>query len=161
MSQTLPSGTAVLGPTPLERLRHAAEHLTEALHAVNLPLLDDPSAVDAMMILEHAGRAVDAARVFSTTDIGRRAGRDPDEGLATKLGCTSSLDLITGITRISRREARRRLKLGAQTADRESLARVLPPFFPAVADGLDSGDLGVDSAEVIVQGLKTVSPGVD
>ncbi|MFO7691368.1 MAG: hypothetical protein R6W83_12595, partial [Cryobacterium sp.] len=62
MSQTPPSGTAVLDPTPLERLRRATEHLVDALHAVTLPLLDDPSAVDAMMLLEHAGRAVDAAR---------------------------------------------------------------------------------------------------
>ncbi|MFO7689774.1 MAG: hypothetical protein R6W83_04340, partial [Cryobacterium sp.] len=39
MSQTFPSGTAVLDPTPLERLRHATEHLVDALHAVTLPVL--------------------------------------------------------------------------------------------------------------------------
>ncbi|MFO7691172.1 MAG: DUF222 domain-containing protein, partial [Cryobacterium sp.] len=161
MSQTPPSGTAILDPDPVERLRHAAEHLAEALHAVNLPLLDDPAAVDVMMILEAAGRTVDAARIASTTDIGHRAERGPDETLAHKLGCTNTLDLITAITRVSGREARRRLKIGGQTTERLSLGGYLPPLFPAVAAGLQSGQLCVDSADHIVTGLRKVASRAD
>ena len=161
MSQTLPSGIRVPDLTPVDRLRDAAEYLTKALRAVNIPLLDDADAIDTMMILEKAGRAVDAGRVASTTDVGQRAERGSDETLAHKLGCTDRLDLITAVTLVSFAEARRRMSLGAQTNDRQELCQVIDPFFPAVADGLRSGELGLDSARYIVNGLRPVARRAD
>ncbi|MFO7689741.1 MAG: DUF222 domain-containing protein [Cryobacterium sp.] len=161
MSQTIPSGTAVLDADPVERLREVKEHLIEALHDLKIPLLDDPDAIDVMMILEEAGRAVDAARVCSTTDVGQRAERDSDETLAHKLGCTNRIDLITAVTLVSVAEVHRRLNLGGQTNDRLALGRSIPPFFPAVAAGLKSGKLGRDSADYIVKGLRKALPRAD
>ena len=123
MSQTLPSGTRSPDLTPVNRLRDLVGQISEALHAVNIPLLDDADAIDTMMSLEKAGRAIDAGRVASTTDIGQRAERGADETLAHKLGCTDKLDLITAVTLVSFAEARRRMSLGG--ADQRP-ARAVP-----------------------------------
>jgi hypothetical protein len=93
---------------------------------------------------------VDAARVASAADISMRTRRILGHNtLAYKNGASSGTDLITRLTRISAREANRRVRLGENVTRRLAGTSVLPPYYPAVADALTAGDLGVDAADRI------------
>ncbi|WP_158603928.1 HNH endonuclease signature motif containing protein [Cryobacterium tepidiphilum] len=50
------------------------------------------------------------------------------------------------------------MRLGELTRPRQEMGEILPPLFPAVAAGLSSGELGVDSADAITAGLAEVAP---
>ena len=111
--------------------------------------------------VEDLGRRVDAARVGAAAAVGSRARNGlGHDSLAWKLGCQGQVDLITRVTRVSGREATRRLRLGDNVTDRMSGAMLLPPYYPAVAAGLTSGALGVDAADAIVTALDQVGPRV-
>lgn len=131
---------------------------SSALDGVDFELLDDAEAVAVMAALEGLGRRVDAARVASTTNVGLRSrpglGHD---SLAWRLGCRNPIDLITRVTLVSSREVSRRMRLGGFTSNRMADASPLPPLYPAVAAGLASGALGVESAETIVSALAQVA----
>ncbi|HSP53507.1 MAG TPA: DUF222 domain-containing protein, partial [Cryobacterium sp.] len=74
-----------------------------------------------------------------------------------KHGASSGVDLITRLTRVSAREANRRVRLGENVTPRLAGTSMLPPYYPAVADALTTGDLGVDAAENIVTALDKVA----
>jgi len=69
--------------------------------------------------------------------------------LAYKNGCRNRLEFITQLAGISGREAKRRLKLGEGAVERTPLGLPVPARYPVIADGLISGDLAVESAEII------------
>ncbi|TFB90250.1 HNH endonuclease [Cryobacterium algoricola] len=140
------------------RLAEAQAALAEALAAIPVGLLSDTEAVTALSTVEAIGRAVDAARVKTATDVDRRArvlGRD---GLAWKMGCTGPWDVLTRVTRASGREVKRRTKLGDAVLPRPGGGSGWsPPLFPTVGAALTAGEIGVETAELIVTGLQTIS----
>ncbi len=117
--------------------------------------LDDSALVLAATTVEEIGRLVDALRVQLAGEIDARSryelGRD---GLAQRLGETRAVHLIEKVTRVSSREAARRVRLGRATRPRFGLdGRPLPAEYPGVSQALACGMLGLDSAAVIVQHL--------
>ncbi|WP_346234026.1 HNH endonuclease signature motif containing protein [Parafrigoribacterium mesophilum] len=139
----------------IEALEQAGALIASALHGVSPGLAADADALALLGAAEALGRKVDSLRLASASDIARRS--DPALGhdsLAWRYGCRSGTDLITQATRISSREAHRRLQIGAMVSPRTGLTEILPPLFPAVAAALASGDLGVDAADVIVSVLQ-------
>ena len=158
MSQTLSSDTDA-DPDPHDPLSVLDAQLAEALDGPPLSLLGDAESLARLDVLERLGRRLDGARVAATAEVARRADIDyvgDGSSLSKRMGCTGKYDLITSITHTSRREVKRRIGLGVDTADRVELGRVRPAAFPAVSAALASGELGVDSAEVIVKGLNEV-----
>ena len=140
-------------PEPASRVAAIAQAgaiLAAALDGVRFGHLDDSEAVAVMTALEGLGRKVDGARLRATTDIGARAEVNLGTGsLASRNGCRNRVDFITQLASISGREAKRRLKLGEGAVERTPLGLPVPARYPAVAGGLISGDLGIESAEII------------
>ncbi|TFD48034.1 HNH endonuclease [Cryobacterium sp. Hh11] len=135
-------------------IAQAGALLASVLDGVRFGQLHDSEAVAELAALEGLGRKVDGARVRATTDIGARAETDLGNGsLAYKNGCRNRVEFITQLAGISGREAKRRLKLGETTVERTPLGLPVPARYPVIADGLISGDLGVESAEIIATTL--------
>ncbi|MGW9631741.1 DUF222 domain-containing protein, partial [Agromyces sp. NPDC055520] len=108
--------------------------------------------------VERLGRMTDALRVHAAGEVEHRSrpslGR---EGLAAKKGCTSAVELLERLTRVASPTARARLKLGAAVRRTSTLlGDSMPPRFEQVADGLRTGELGIDSAGLITKALDAV-----
>ena len=148
--------------SPLAAVAEAREIYAGTLSRLSHARLSDDEAIAAAAEIETAGRLIDGARVRSAADLEHRSekwlGKD---SLARKRGCSDGTGLLALVTRASRHEATRRVKLAGQLSPRHDLTMVLPPLFPVVADALASGDLGVEAAEAIVTGLNSVRPRVN
>ncbi|TFD85952.1 HNH endonuclease signature motif containing protein [Cryobacterium serini] len=135
-------------------IAQAGALLGSVLDGTRFGHLNDAEAVAVLAALEELGRKVDGARLRATTDIGVRAETDLGNGsLAYKNGCRNRVEFITQLAGISGREAKRRLKLGETTVERTPLGLPVPARYPVIADGLESGELGVESAEIIATTL--------
>ncbi|KFF60434.1 hypothetical protein JF66_04360 [Cryobacterium sp. MLB-32] len=158
MSTTQKSDVEVIAQLELAEASMAA-----ALAEVNFTRLNGAGSLAVMAVVEKIGRRVDGVRVLSATDVAARADSAlGHESLAYKNGCRGKYELITGVTRVSSSEAKRRMRLGglitgAASAASGLLGQELPVQHPAVAQGLASGELGVDAAEVIVTALEPLA----
>ncbi|TFB68437.1 HNH endonuclease signature motif containing protein [Cryobacterium sp. Hz9] len=161
MTLTAPPTAAGSLPEPeasrVAAIAQAGAILAAALDGVRFGHLDDTEAIAVMAALEALGRKVDGARLRATTDIGARAETDLGTGsLAYKNGCRNRVDFISQLAGISTREAKRRLKLGETAVERTPLGLPVPARYPVIADGLISGDLGRESAEIIASTLSAL-----
>uniref|UniRef100_UPI0011AFDEAE DUF222 domain-containing protein n=1 Tax=Cryobacterium sp. M15 TaxID=2048291 RepID=UPI0011AFDEAE len=128
--------------------------LALAFDGVQFGQLDDSEAVAVMVALEGLGRKVDGVRLRATADIGVRAETDRGNGsLAYQHGCRNRVEFITQLAGISSREAQRRLKLGETVVERTPMGLPVPARYPVAAEALVSGDLGLESAEIIASTL--------
>ncbi|TFC10879.1 HNH endonuclease, partial [Cryobacterium algoritolerans] len=166
-STAAPAGAAIPAPFdpdcsgPAQAIGRVRDLVATVLDPIRFGVLSDADAVAVLGAVEDLGRRVDAARVGAAAEVGSRARNGlGHDSLAWKLGCQGQVDLITRVTRVSGREAARRLRLGGNVTDRMSGTMLLPPYYPAVAAGLTTGALGVDAAEAIVAALDQVSPRV-
>ena len=142
----------------VQQLQQARDLAAAVLDSASFSLLGEADAMAVLGTVEDLGRRVDAARVASAADIAVRSRRIlGHESLAHKNGATSGIDLITRLTRVSSREATRRVRLGDNVTPRLAGTSMLPPYYPAVAVALTAGDLGVDAAENIVTALDKVA----
>ncbi|MBB5642283.1 HNH endonuclease signature motif containing protein [Cryobacterium roopkundense] len=147
----------------IAQLERAEASVAAALAEVDYAGLREEGSLAVMGVVEKIGRRVDGARVASATDVATRADSAlGHESLAYKNGCRGKYELITAVTRVSGSEAKRRMRLGglisgAATAASGLLGQEVPVQHPAVAEGLASGELGVDAAEVIVTALEPLS----
>lgn len=140
---------------PVEALQQGATLLGQALRNLgSVGLLSDDDALDVLATFEAVGRLADAGRVMAASSIADRSNRWlGHDSLAWKRGCRTGTDLITQVTGVSAREAGRRVRLGQGISPRQQVGMTLPPLFPAVADAVREGALGVDAAEAITVGL--------
>ncbi|TFD50916.1 HNH endonuclease [Cryobacterium sp. Hh11] len=155
---TLTAPPAAAGSVPegsrVSVIAQAGALLASVIDGVRFGHLDDAEAVAVLAALEGLGRKVDGARLRATTDIGVRAETDLGNGsLAYQNGCRNRVEFITQLAGISGREAKRRLKLGETAVERTPLGLPIPARYPVIADGLTSGELGVESAEIIASTL--------
>ncbi len=163
-------------------VEQAREILLAALGGVSFGLLGDEESLTMLLALESVGRVVDGARVLSTSDVLRRSEYfDADAAkaaaqaaidqsaaapsvagaaaalaaptLARRLGCRSGVELVCALARLSRSEVRQRSALGEKAGQRMLLGRPLAPTYPVLGGALQSGELGLEQARVIVQVL--------
>ncbi|MGO4104094.1 DUF222 domain-containing protein [Leifsonia sp. YAF41] len=128
--------------------------LVDVMAELQTHLLSDDDVLGSLSAMEGIGRLVDAGRVMLAADVDARSDtRTQNESLARTRGCATGTDLITMVTRVSAREAKRRVRLGAKTRITQVVGATLPPRYPVVADALTNGTIGVDAAEQIVTGL--------
>jgi hypothetical protein len=140
--------------TMTELLEQATALLARAVDAASS---DAPDAVllGDLAGAEQLGRLADALRVGLAAEVTERSrpelGKD---GLAARHGQRSGTALVTMVTRVSQREANRRIRLGGAIASRRSLTgEPLAAEFPTVADAFRSGTVGTDSADAIIRCL--------
>jgi hypothetical protein len=108
--------------------------------------------------LERAGRFLDALRAGAAAEIDKRSASKLD-GLSDRYGYRTGAQFLEFLTRVSSSEAARRVRVGKATAAETTLVGdVLPPKHPQVAEALRSGEIGVDSASIIVRCLDQASP---
>lgn len=108
------------------------------------------------------GRLIEGVQVADAAEITARSARACGlEGLAARHGCATGAQLIELVTGVSSRTARQRVRVAGQAAPRLSdTGTTLKPFFPAVAEALRSGSVGIDVADAITTTLKAVPPHV-
>ena len=105
--------------------------------------------------LERLGRLVDAARARAAAELADRSrfGLGTDS-LAFRLGYGKASMLVEGLTRVSPREAARRIRLGTSIRSTRSFdGTLLPAGHEHVAAAMADGTIGVDAAESIVRCL--------
>jgi len=130
------------------------EHLTR-LAREPLDGLTDERLCAQTVEIERLGRLLDTARVRVAAELADRSrfglGND---SLAFRLGHGKAALLVEALTRVSPREAGRRIRLGASTRSPRGFdGELLPSAHPRVAAALELGSIGIDSAEVIVRCL--------
>jgi hypothetical protein len=130
------------------------EHLSR-LAAEPLDGLSDEQLCTQTIEIEQLGRLLDTARVRAAAELADRSrfglGND---SLAFRLGHGKAALLVEALTRVSPREAGRRIRLGASTRSTRGFdGDLLPSAHPRVAEALKEGTIGVDAAEVIVRCL--------
>ena len=130
------------------------EHLTR-LAREPLDGLTDERLCAQTVEIEQLGRLLDIARVRVAAELADRSrfglGND---SLAFRLGHGKAALLVEALTRVSPREAGRRIRLGASTRSPRGFdGELLPSAHPRVAAALELGSIGIDSAEVIVRCL--------
>ena len=117
--------------------------------------LDDAAVLRLLIEVEAVGRRVDALRVALAGEVAERSRRELGRaGLAARLGCRSTVELVQRTTGASSPTVNRRIRLGAATRTSTSLTGTpVQPRFESVAAALDAGRLGFDSAAAIVDTL--------
>lgn len=146
-------------PPAGDRVRAASGDAVGVLRGLRPGSCGEAELIDAVAAVEELGRVVDGARTVLAGEVGARSvpGFGSDS-LAVKAGCRDGRDLLSRVTRVSDREARRRLRLGEELTAAVSAAGVRPIRFPGVADAIREGTLGVDAAEAITDGLGDAAP---
>jgi len=134
------------------------ETLTERmalLTSAPLDLLTPEELCTHTVELERLGRLVDAARARAAAELADRSrfGLGSDS-LAFRLGYGKAAMLVEGLTRVSPREAARRIRLGTSIRSTRSFdGTLLPAEHEHVAAAMAEGTIGVDAAESIVRCL--------
>jgi hypothetical protein len=112
----------------------------------------------------------DAGDVFATLDAAEALGRVADDlriraaGLlahdprvAEDLGFASARDAVAALARVSARTAQSRLRIAAAVTENRTITGApIPPAYPAIAEALAGGTLGVDAAELLTRELDAV-----
>lgn len=117
--------------------------------------VSDDALLELTRRVEEVGRLTDALRALTAAEVDERSRYELGQaGLAQRLGETRGAHLIEKLTRVSQREARRRVGLGRAIRSRICLdGQIMPADFPTVAEAVISGRLGADSAAVIIHAL--------
>lgn len=140
------------------QLAAATSAARAAMTLRDAPTLVDSDLLEAVGSVEELGRTVDALRVALAAEVHERSRSTlGSDRLSYRNGCRNSYELIARITQIAEATAARRCRLGASIRSRESLTgEPLPPKFPAVAEAMDAGELGIDTASAITTALGAV-----
>ena len=132
----------------------AGEYLAGVAGAPLDGLTDEQLCAQAVG-LEALGRLLDTARVSVAAELADRSryGLGSDS-LAFRLGHGKAALLVEALTRVSPREAGRRIRLGSAIRSGRAIdGSLLPAGHEAVAAAMTAGSIGVDAAEIIVRCL--------
>ena len=78
-----------------------------------------------------------------------------DRGLAGDYGASSGPDLLVQLLRVSRREAKARMRRAAEVGPRRGLTgEPLAPIFPTVAAAVAEGTISAEHADVIIKAVE-------
>ncbi|HEY8319408.1 MAG TPA: DUF222 domain-containing protein [Amnibacterium sp.] len=107
---------------------------------------------------EAIGRLIDARRIAAAAEIEvRSAPARGDAGLAFVRGRKDAADLIADLARVGLREAKRRIGIGLALQPRLTLAGdEVPGRYPELAAAVQAGEVGLESARIIVETLHAV-----
>jgi hypothetical protein len=121
-----------------------------------LAVVSDEDLCALTAAVEGAGRLLDAVRVSVAAEVADRSRHGLGvSSLAVKLGHKNGRHLIESLTRVSPAEAARRVRIGAGIRARTDLlgGDPLPPCHERVAAAMRNGQIGVESAGLILRCL--------
>jgi hypothetical protein len=137
------------------RLREIANDLRGVAGEIRTGVagLHDDELLDLMAAFEAVGRVVSAGQVRVAGEVGVRSRSElGDEGLSRSQNFTSPVKLVASVTGASAHECKARLDLGRRLRGAVLLGGGEGPApFPLVAQRLDEGILGVETASIIVK----------
>ena len=136
----------------------AARTITARFHTSS----DDELVADARAI-EALGRVVDGLRLGVAAQVEARSRKTlGEESLAFRHGARDGVELIQDLTGVSHATARMRVGLGSALAPAVSLTGdLLPSRYPALSAAVTAGEVGVESARVIVNTAASIRRRVD
>ncbi|WP_210506337.1 DUF222 domain-containing protein [Naasia sp. SYSU D00057] len=125
-------------------------------------LLDGLGDTALIELVRSSGRLANLADAIGSAAAGEFAGRSTrgdEESLAKRLGERSAPLAVAALGRVSVRRAVEWVAVGQALGVRRSLVgERLPDAHPEVAAALDSGAIGAEAADLIVDTLKTIAP---
>ena len=144
--------------------RDTIEQATALLSDVawaDIGAVGDSELVALTRSIEALGRLVDAGRAFAAGEIVERSRFELGaEGLSQCNSERKPIEFIARLTRASRSEVSRRMRVGAAVRSRQSLLGVgLPAERAIVAAAFAAGELGIDTASAILAGLQQAATG--
>jgi DNA-binding transcriptional ArsR family regulator len=138
----------------IERTVAVAQELLAPVMRAPLRALRDEEVCALAVAVEQLGRLVDALRVSTAGELAERSRFElGTESVAYRLGRSTAANLVEFLTRVAPAEAKRRVKLGLATRERDAFGAAAEPPYPAVASALERGQVGLDSAAIIVRCL--------
>ena len=122
---------------------------------------DDELLAD-LATTEAIGRLVDGLRIAGAAQVELRSAKVlGDDSLAFRSGARDAVELVAKVARIGDRAARQRIGIGCALAPRVTLqGDLLPGTYDLVESAVMAGEVGLDSARIIVDALHTVRPRV-
>ncbi|MDQ1513919.1 MAG: hypothetical protein QOC59_1761 [Microbacteriaceae bacterium] len=131
--------------------------VARSIAAPGRPASDD-TLLESAAEWEALGRIVDGRRAAAAAEVEWRSRPQLNgDGLAASLEEKSGSDLLAVTLRISPTEAKRRIRIGTALAPCWSLTMEEGPArFPAVADAVRDGEVGLESARMIVDTLQAI-----
>lgn len=137
-----------------ELLATARDALAE-LARTPVERMSDAEVCEFIVETEGLGRLVDAMRVSGAGEIDDRSRRTlGTEGLAYRHGCARPAYFLERLTLTSQAEATHRIRVGRELRARSSLdGSPLPAPFAHVAEAVETGRIGIDSALAIAKNL--------
>src|SRR6201999_2372563 len=147
-------------PEIFDQIRQATDLLSD-LARVDRSTISDADLVAMLAAEEAAARFLDTSRVLTAGEVAERSRYElGSEGLSMRYGQRKPVDLIEQVTRTSKTEAARRIRIGEAVRARQSfLGESLPPARPVVAEAMRAGELGVDAASNVIGYLKQATKG--
>ena len=138
-----------------------ATDLLSGLAWAEIGAVPDDELVALTREVEQLGRLVDAGRVFTAGEIAERSRYELGaDGLSQRNNERKPLEFLVQLTRASKFEMSRRMRVGAEVRPRQSLVgEELPPVRPMVAQALAVGAFGTDAADYILRGLGQAASG--
>lgn len=137
------------------RLHEIADDLRGVAGEISAAMagLRNDELLDVMSAIEEVGRVVSAAQVRVAGEVGVRSRSElGDEGLSRSQNFTSTAMLVARVTGASTHESKARLEIGRRLRGAVLLGGGEgPASFPHVAQMLDAGILGVETASIIVK----------
>ena len=151
----IPTGNSISQlKSAVERVNTDLQQLLDVLAA--MPATGSDASSEAVMIVEAAGRLMDAARVRVAAPLACTP------GLPEQLGFTSAVSAIAALCGIRESSARARVRVAGGVSDDLTITGApLPAPHPQVGAALDVGEIGLDAASLIVSELDTVRGRVD
>jgi hypothetical protein len=146
--------------TVLDAIRQAKAAVS-AVSWIETAGVSDEDLVAFVTETEALGRIVDSARAFAAGEIADRSRYELGaEGLSMRYSQRKPVDFIEQVTRVSKSEAARRVRIGLAIRGRQSLlGEQLPPEHPILAEATAHGVVGLDSAHTILYSLKQAATG--
>jgi hypothetical protein len=146
--------------TPLEQIRQVSD-LLGSLARVDRAGLSDAHLVELLSGEEAAGRFLDSSRVLTAGEVADRSRYELGaDGLSMRYSQRKPVDFIEQVTRVSKSESARRVRIGSAIRVRQSLlGELLPPERPIMADAMVNGLIGLDTAHAILYHLDQAATG--
>ena len=146
----------------------AAADLTAAIAAARAVTARFHTASDAELLadldaIEQIGRVVDGLRFEVAAQVGFRSDRYRGmQSLAFREGARDGVELVQQVARIPRTVANQRVGLGSALSGATTLAgELLPGDFPVLSAAIQAGEVGLESARVIVETVKAIRKRAD
>lgn len=127
------------------------------------PTLTDDDLLADLDAIEELGRIADGLRLAAAREVEvRSAPRLGEERLSFRAGARDGAELVRKVARIGHAEAKRRVGLGMALAPKVTLlGQEIPGRYAPLADAVESGLVGADSARVIIGTWKSLRRRVD